>query len=179
MTTTDSSSTTGLLSKEDSVYASLANYASNGRILLGTIPSIANKFLNQYKGGLIPTDTITIPTNEGEDYWRGNTGDIKDGELYKFMIGMNRIYNYDKYTSEETLANAIKEICQSAILVEPFKENVLFNEATLAILNAYITANNLEPLPTKEEVQTKEELHAYIDRFVQVFFKATTNIPSI
>lgn len=179
LTTTDSSSTTGLLSKEDSVYASLANYASNGRILLGTIPSIANKFLNQYKGGLIPTDTITIPTNEGEDYWRGNTGDIKDGELYKFMIGMNRIYNYDKYTSEETLANAIKEICQSAILVEPFKENVLFNEATLAILNAYITANNLEPLPTKEEVQTKEELHAYIDRFVQVFFKATTNIPSI
>lgn len=165
---TDSNSEqSGLMNYEDAVYERLADYASNGRILLSTIPNIAQKFLNEYQGSLIQTSKIIIPQDEDEAYWRGQTGDIKDGELYKFIIAINRVQKYETYESVEDLQNAIQTIRQSAILRNCFEEDVLFNDTIVATFNAYRQMNQQESLPNKEEVVTEEEMTNYIQQYAQ------------
>ena len=177
LTKTDGSQT-GLMDYEDIVYERLADYASKGRILLGTIPNIANKFLNQYQGSLISTSKIVIPLNEDAAYWRGETGDIKDGELYKFIIAITRVQKYDSYTTVEDLTNTIHTIRQSSILRNCFEEDVLFNDMIVATFNAYRQMNSQDLLPTKDEVQSEEQMNLYIQNYAQTAIAIKNGIQS-
>lgn len=177
LTKTDGSQT-GLMDYEDIVYERLADYASKGRILLGTIPNIANKFLNQYQGSLISTSKIIIPLNEDAAYWRGETGDIKDGELYKFIIAITRVQKYDSYTTVEDLTNTIHTIRQSSILRNCFEEDVLFNDMIVATFNAYRQMNSQDLLPTKDEVQSEEQMNLYIQNYAQTAIAIKNGIQS-
>lgn len=147
----------------DEVYYRLADYSTNGRILLASLPNMMQEFLNNYQGSLINKDKIVIPANKDQTYWRGN--DIVDGEFYKFLIAMNRVVNYETYNDVSTLENSIWDIRQSSILQPIFDEDVLFNDIVVNQLNAYRQLKGLEKLTTKENVNTNEEYKNYIHEF--------------
>ena len=170
---------TALVQQSDLVYEKLADYTSNGRILLNTIPNMANKFLSSYTSSgnnLIDKNKIVIPLNESEAYWRGNTGSIKDGELYKFFIAINRVTNYKSYTTVESLENAINDIRKSTILKTCFDEDVLFGTTTVTTFNAYLQLQGKELLPAKELVVTETDYQNYIHQYATVAIEISTQV---
>ncbi len=149
----------------DAVYAKLADYLAHGRILINTIPAISQKFLNEYDGTVINKDHITIPQDKGEDYWRGTTNDIKDGELYKFLVAINRLTHYETYQTQQELEEAIHSIRKSEIVRDFFDQDALFNSTIVSTINMYRNMHAQSSLPNKEEVVSVEEYNSYISEY--------------
>lgn len=117
-----------ILGEDDSVYEKLADNMTNGRILVGTIPSLADKFVDAYKGdtSLINTEDLhkAIPQDKDAKYWRGER--VTDGELYRFLIAMNRVSKYNDLKNKPTeLQKALEEIQASEIVKGVFKAPTL------------------------------------------------------